>query len=392
MNDFEFFINTRIRYGIGLYKQIGDMVRGLNYSKILICTDRNIENLESFACMLKLLKQNKINFAVFSDIEINPTLKTIENVRDHFSNKNFDLIITIGGGGPIDVGKAASVALTHEGDLRDYIAGSSKEINKNVLPIISIPTTAGSGAEVSPVSVIVDGERQLKIGFFSEYLFPILAIIDPILYTTLPPKQTAECGLDVLSHSFDSFVSPFSNFYSQALSIKSINLVFNNLVECVYNGKNLSARGAMAMASVIALIAMYIGKGGATHTIGEPLGTLYKISHGYACGIAIPSMMEFLMSVCEENFIEIYKNINDYADPRDKKRDVAVECIKEIKKLIVDIGLDGLNSYIKSPDISLLSKYSIQHLAVDRIPRIVKEEDYKSIYKNMLEQDYLNYL
>jgi alcohol dehydrogenase class IV len=392
MDNFDVFIKTKIKFGINLHLEIGNIVKNLKFSNILICTDNNVKDLSFFNQIIDAFRAAKIDYDIFYDIGINPTLKTIADAKERYNEKKYDSIIAVGGGGPIDVAKALSIAFTHEGDINDYIAetsGAKKEIKENVLPVITMPSTAGSGAEVSPVSVLVDEKRKLKIGFFSEYLFPKIAVIDPVLYATLPPKATAECGLDVLAHAFDSYVSPYSNIYSEALSMKAVQLVFKNMQQCIYQGSDLDARGNMALASVIALIAMYIGKGGATHTIGEPLGGLYNIPHGYACGIAIPAMMEYLMPVCEDAFVQIYKNITEYADPRNKKRDMAAACLKEFEQLITDSGLKNLSSYILKPNIDLLSKYSIEHLAVDRIPRAVKEDDYKLLYEKIFGPDYL---
>ena len=390
--NFDIGIKTKVKYGVNLYQQIGKILLNHNFKNVLICTDQNIKKLNFFNEIVDLISKESINSSVFSEIEINPGIDTINKAKNYYKNEKFDCVIGIGGGGPIDVAKAVSIGLTHSGDIRDYIAettGSKSEITEKVLPIISIPTTAGSGAEVSPVSVIVDERRKLKIGFFSELLFPILAIIDPILYSTLPPKATAECGLDVLSHGFDSFVSRYSHCYSETLSLKAIELVFNNLKKAVFDGQDLNARGAMAVASIFSLISMYVGKGGATHTIGEPLGGLYNVPHGYACGIAIPAMMRFLKSVCEEKYIRIYKTINNIDFSYMKKREASDDLIEDFKFFLLDLNIKRISDYVPKPDINILCDFSINHLAVDRIPRMISKEDYKTIYDEIFSKEYL---
>ena len=390
--NFDIGIKTKIKYGVNLYLQIGKILLSNNFKNILICTDHNIKKLDFFNEIVDLISKEGIDTNVFSEIDINPGINTINKVKNIYKNENFDCIVGIGGGGPIDVAKAASIGLTHAGDIRNYIAeatGPKSEITEKVLPIISIPTTAGSGAEVSPVSVIIDENRKLKIGFFSELLFPFIAIIDPVLYSTLPGKATAECGLDVLSHSFDSYVSRYSHCYSETLSLKAMELVFNNLGKAVFDGQDLNARGAMAIASIFSLISMYVGKGGATHTIGEPLGGLYNIPHGYACGIAIPAMMNFLKTVCADKYIKIYKTIYDFNLPHLKKRELTNDLIKDFKLFITDLNLKSISNYISKPDINLLSDYSINHLAVDRIPRKITKEDYVYIYDEMFSKKYI---
>jgi len=388
---FEIDIKTKIKFGLNLRFEIGKILKNKNYKKVLICTDKNIVKLKYINEIFNSISDEKIYYKIYDGVEVNPTITTIVDAYNKFKKDSFNCIIGIGGGGPIDVAKGISIALTHKGNIRDYIAevnGQKKPILDIVLPVIAIPTTAGSGAEVSPVSVIVDEKRKLKIGFFSEYLFPVISLVDPVLYTTLPPKVTAGCGLDVLSHSFDAFVSPYSNSYSDALAIKSIEMVFNNLKTAVFNGKNLESRAEMAIASILGLISMYIGKGGSTHTIGEPLGGLYNISHGYACGIAIPAVMEFLLPVCRDKFITIFKNISNFFDPRENNSVVAHECIEEFRKLIIDIKVEKPLKVVNNPDIELLSEYSIKHLAVNRIPGVATKSDFVNLYKKIFNKNY----
>lgn len=388
---FEIDIKTKIKFGLNSRFEIGKILKNKNYKKVLICTDKNIVKLKYINEIFNYISDEKINYKIYDGVEINPTITTIVDAYNKFKEDSFDCIIGIGGGGPIDVAKGIGIALTHKGNIRDYIAdvnGQKKPILDIVLPVIAIPTTAGSGAEVSPVSVIVDEKRKLKIGFFSEYLFPVISLVDPVLYTTLPPKVTAGCGLDVLSHSFDAFVSPYSNSYSDALAIKSIEMVFKNLKTAVFNGKNLESRAEMAIASILGLISIYIGKGGSTHTIGEPLGGLYDIPHGYACGIAIPAMMEFLLPICKDKFITIFKNISNFFDPREENDVLANRCIKEFRKLIIDINIRSPLEVLSDPDIGLLSEYSIEHIAVGGIPRDMAKSDFVNIYKKIFDRNY----
>lgn len=185
-------------------------------------------------------------------------------------------------------------------------------------------------------------------------------------------------------------VSRYSNCYSETLSLKAIELVFGNLKKAVFDGQDLNARGAMAIASIFSLISMYVGKGGATHTIGEPLGGLYNVPHGYACGIAIPAMMRFLKPVCEDKYIRIYKTINDNIDfYYMKKNEVFYDLIEDFRIFLSELNLKRISDYVPKPDINMLCDYSISHLAVDRIPRIITKEDYKVIYNEIFSEEYL---
>ncbi len=388
---FEIYIKTKIIFGVDSRFRIGRILKNKNYQKVLICIDKNIIKLKYINEIFDNISGEGIEYEIYDGVEINPTIMMIMDACQKFRKYNFDCILGIGGGSSIDLAKGISVALTHEGNIYNYVSeieNQKKLITDAVKPIIAVPTAAGSGAEVSPVSVIVDQRRKLKTGFFSEYLFPLVAVIDSVVHTTLPPKTTAECGLDILSHAFDAFVSPYSNSFSDALAIKSIEMVFKNLKSAVFDGKNLESRSEMAMASILGLIAIYAGKGGSTHTIAEPLGGLYNIPHGYACGVALPAMMEFLLSDCSDKFAVIYRNINKSFNPEEEDEDLAKRCIKETKRLILDLGIDPPWKEISNPDIGLLSKYSIKHMAVDRVPREITRQDYVKLYEEIFGKSY----
>jgi alcohol dehydrogenase class IV len=322
----------------------------------------------------------------------NPDLETILDAAARAKGERVDCIVGVGGGGPIDVAKALSVALTQEGDLRDYIAytsGQKKPIDGRLLPVVAVPTTAGSGAEVSPVAVIVDREIRTKIGFFSERLFPELAVVDPALTVTLPPGPTAGAGLDVFAHAFDAFVSPTATLYTDALAKEAMQIVFRHLRVAVRQGDNLQARSAMSAASIMALLAIYLGKGEAVHTIGEPMGTIYDLPHGYSCGIALPAMMKFLLPVRGGELAEIYGLSGGLGALGEAVKDPGRASIEAVKRLIRDTGLPALHTVLAGPDLEALSQASAAHLAVDRVPMPITRLDYRRLYGEMLSPGYL---
>jgi alcohol dehydrogenase len=338
------------------------------------------------------LETAKVHHFVFDRVRENPDLETVLAAAARAKRERVDCIVGVGGGGPIDVAKALSVALTHEGDLRDYVAyttGQKKPIDGKLLPVVAVPTTAGSGAEVSPVAVIVDRQIRTKVGFFSERLFPELAVVDPALTVSLPPGPTAGAGLDVFAHAFDAFVSPTATVYTDALAKGAMQIVFRHLPTAVRQGADLQARSAMSAASLMALLAIYLGKGGAVHTIGEPLGTIYNLPHGYACGIALPAMMRYLLPVRGGELAEIYSLSGGAGPGRMEVEDPARGSIEAMRRLIRDTGLPALATVVPNPDLAELSEASAAHLAVDRVPMPITKLDYCRLYGEMLSPGYL---
>lgn len=393
---FEIIIPTRIHFGLHRSRKLGAILAADGCASALLCTDRNLVEAGIVQRIEESLASGGVRFVVFDRIRENPDLETVIEARQAAGSGGLDCIVGVGGGGPIDVAKAASVALTHDGDIRDYVAyttGQKRPIeDRKLLPVVAVPTTAGSGAEVSPVAVIVDRDIRTKIGFFSEGLFPRTAVVDPALCATLPPGPTAGAGLDVLAHAFDAFVSRKATAFSDALAKEAIQLVFRHLRTAVWQGDVLEARAAMSSASIMALMAIYFGKGGAVHTIGEPLGTLCELPHGYACGIAIPAMMEYLMPVCRQRFAEMLGLCGGDPGGEAGLRETgarAWQCLHEVTTLIHDLRLPALASLAPEPNLEELAAASSTHLAVDRVPMPILREDYIRLYSQLFGAAYL---
>jgi alcohol dehydrogenase len=390
--EFQIAVPTRIIFGVGKSRELGALLAERGYRSLAICTDANLIQAGVLPGIESSLREAKIGYFVHDQVKENPDLQTVLTAKRRAAEARPDCILGVGGGGPIDVAKALSVALSQEGELRDYIAytsGQKRPIGARLLPVVAVPTTAGSGAEVSPVAVIVDERIQTKVGFFSEGLFPELAVVDPALTVTLPPGPTAGAGLDVFAHAFDAFVSRKATAFTDALAKGAMEIVFRWLRTAVWQGDDLQARSAMSAASIMALLAIYLGRGGAVHTIGEPLGAIYDLPHGYACGIAIPAMMNQLLPVCRGQLAEIYGLRGSRQGYEQASGDPARACIEELKRLIRETGLPAPRTVLPNPDMARLSGASAEHLAVDRVPMPLGKADYLRLYGEIFSSGYL---
>jgi alcohol dehydrogenase len=390
--EFQIAVPTRIIFGAGVSRDLGTLLFQRGYRSVMVCTDVNLVKAGVLQGVESCLQAAKVGYFIYDQVKQNPDLEMVLAGKKLAQGRHIDCVVGVGGGGPIDVAKAMSVALTHTGDIRDYIAyttGQKKPIDGKLLPIVAVPTTAGSGAEVSPVAVIVDKEIRTKIGFFSERLMPELAVVDPALSVTLPPGPTAGAGLDVFAHAFDAFVSRKATLYTDALAKGAMETVFRHLRTAVWQGDDLQARSAMSAASIMALLAIYLGRGGAVHTIGEPLGTMYDLPHGYACGIAIPAMMKYVLPVCRGQLAQIHALCGSCGYERREAEDPGSACIAAMKRLIRETGLPAPSTAVSKPDIEKLSEASAAHLAVDRVPMPISRQDYIKLYAEIFSDGYL---
>ena len=393
MVDLSIYMGTRIEVGVGISDNIGIEVKNYGCKKPIIITDKNLVKLGLVEKICKSLDQNDIKYSIFDGISENPHDIDIEKGANFFKNEEGDIIIAIGGGSPIDAAKGISIKVTQPGKLRDYEIkkvmsfNENKELIKdNVIPIIAIPTTAGSGSETSPYAVITDTLRNYKMAVCSPFLYPKVALVDPLLMVSLPKSITAEGGMDALSHAIEAFISKPANPFGDAFAIESMKLINNNLITAVNNGDNISARENMAIASIIGGIAATLSDCVAGHCMAESLGSVYNIAHGLACGNVLPVILEYSLPVIKDKLLEISKAFNIYNNPTKDIDYYAKKTIDHIYNLISESGLRRLKEVIKEePDFELLSKKSMENVSVPSNPKKIGHDDFYILFKKLFD-------
>ena len=336
----KFFLKTELIYGAGSVNKIIEIIKHFN-KEIYILIDPALEKKGVWKKIDAQLKDNKINnYNVFYDVESQPTTRTVEEASEFFGFDNKGVLIAIGGGSTIDTAKAVSMKIAEPNNkMRDFF-GLEWEFSKPVMPIIAIPTTAGTGSEVTHTTVITDKETNVKMGIRHTKIIPKIAILDHELLSTIPPKMAAITGIDALTHALEAFICNIGTPITDAMSLSSIKLIFNNLKKFVSDPENNhTARENMLLASLLAGISITNAGVCLGHVLAAPLGVKYHLSHGEACAISILPILKYNFIACEEKYAEI-SEILDSTCFSFSYREKALHAIKLIKDFMDDLEIN----------------------------------------------------
>ncbi len=301
----EFSVNTRVLVGKNLVDSLGDLIKEHDGNKVFIVTDQGLIRTGIIDRITKILDKAEIKYQLFSEITPDPTSEVLTAGFDVFLQDQFDLIIGIGGGSSIDAAKGIAILDSNGGNIFEY-EGANK-IQKTKIPIIAIPTTAGTGAEVSASCVITDSENHYKVSIRSPYLCPKIALLDPTLITSLPPLIAASTGMDALTHAIEAYVSTNSSPFTDALALKAIREIAEYLPAFVARRDNLEAASHVLMASTSAGMAFTWARVATVHAISHALGGHCKVPHGIANAMALPIVMEYSLIGNLSKYKEIAK-------------------------------------------------------------------------------------
>ena len=300
---------TTIWFGENRYKDIQEACSSINIQNPLIVTDPGLLNTDLIE---KLNKSLKSQTKVYSDVQGNPTGSNVTNGVKVLLDGDHDGVIAIGGGSAMDVGKGIAF-LAHQTkplwDFEDIGDLWMKADSKSILPIIAIPTTAGTGSEVGRAAVFLNEETKKKKIIFHPKMLPQIAILDPILSLGLPKNVTAGSGMDALAHCIEAFSSPFYHPMAEGTAVEGIRLVKENLLEVYNDGGNVIARANMLVASMMGAAAFQKGLG-AVHSVTHPVNSLYNSHHGTTNGTVMPFVLEYNRSAIESKFDRLGRYIN----------------------------------------------------------------------------------
>jgi alcohol dehydrogenase class IV len=364
----------RTIYGVNSIEKLKEELSGINKNILLVSYKNAEKSMTFFPKIMDLVDSTGNNVFTFTEIEGEPTIQDVDIAAEFAKNNNVEILIAIGGGSVIDLTKAVSILLTNPGSIRDYQMSLRKIENKGV-DVIAIPTTAGTGAEVTKVSVITNNEEKIKKSILHPYLVPYLSILDPELIKDLPPGITALTGIDALSHAIEAYVSTLEIPFAKANAIKAIELIGKNLVESYKNPDNLNARMGMLIASYMAGLSL-IASVGAAHRLAQPISSVTGLLHSEAISIILINVMKVNREFCREKFREIALalGIGVYKNSLEEASKMAISQVQKIYRDL-DIKPNFSNYKIVSsvfPEIIGNAQKTTSHLIYN--PRPLNEE------------------
>lgn len=338
--NFEFSTASKIIFGNNSIEKTPEIIS--SGKNILLVTGKNTQRAELLAETLKQ-KNNKI--FIFS-VETEPTTGIIEEAVRMAHAGNCSIVAGLGGGSVIDSAKAVAAMATNKGSLFDFmeVIGAGKPLVEAPLPCIAIPTTAGTGAEVTKNSVIKSVEHKLKVSLRSDKMYPGWAIVDPVLTYSMPPSLTASTGMDALTHLLETFVSNQSNPFIDIICREGMRRISASLPKAFKNGSNLEARENMSMAGMLGGIALANVKLGAVHGFAGTIGGIYNAAHGEICASLLASVLEInIKAVREQSNFTLLEKFTEIARIFSGNAEATAEdCIESIKELVHELNIPGL--------------------------------------------------
>jgi len=378
---FSFTGAKKIIFGNGSFDTLADHIRELKAARPLIVLDRNLSKTGLKDRISEILGKNGFKSILFDkQVEAEPRLEVADEGAKAVRKGKCDIVVGIGGGSAMDAAKAIAVLATNEGKAEDYL-GLNKVPGPG-LPTIMVPTTAGTGSEVTFTAVFVRQNLMKKEGMNSPYLYPDLALLDPALTLTLPPVSTASTGIDALCHAIESFTSINASPMSEMFSLDAIQLISSNLRTCVHDGGNLEAREKVLLGSLYAGLGLANAGVGAVHSLSYPLGGKYGVSHGLANTVMLPHVMYFNLPGALEKFAVIAEAMGENVEDV-PLRESAYFAVEAVQSLIEDCGiyttLEDLN--IPEEDFPEIAKVAMTVTRpLENNPRKVTIEDAIEIY------------
>lgn len=331
-----------INYGRHAFKEVGKVGAELG-GRALIISDEMMDELGNVNAVQDYLSEENIDSSVYLGVESEPTDIYVAEALEKFKKEQCNMVISIGGGSCIDTAKAVAVLASNGGYIGDYMGGK-KIANKEPVPHIAIPTTAGTGSEATDATIITNTSNEVKMMIKQPAFMPVVAIVDPMLSLSSPKHVTAATGVDALSHAIESYISKRSHPMTDTMGLSAMKLITENILTAYREGDNLDAREAMSLGSLQAGIAFSNSSVCLVHGMSRPIGALFHVPHGYSNAMLLPAVLEFSMDSTIERLADLgrifYPEAKSYSD--DKAASTAVQAVKQ---LCADLNIPNLQSW-----------------------------------------------
>ena len=378
MNEFAFSIPQNIKVGAGSLSKLPELAKELGRKKAYIISGPHLSKIGMVAKCQAALSAAGIDSDCFTETEANPSTETVEKATEGFKACGADFIVAFGGGSPLDVAKAVAVLATFGGNIADY-EGAGK-VTGPIVPMIAIPTTAGTGSEVTAFSVITDHSRNYKLTVVSNYLLPTYAILDPELISTVPHKTAAACGIDARVHALEAYISLAASPFSDMFAEKALKLIGTNIRKYVADRTDMEACEGMMVGSLFAGIAFSHARLGDVHAMSHPVSAFFDVPHGVANAILLPTVIDFNMNEAAEKYCFIYNAISD--SPIDEKEFTPDMLGSEIRVLNHELGIPASLSEVgvKSDKFDVMADDAMKSGNIFVNPRKTTKNDILDLY------------
>ena len=378
-----FILNETSYHGAGAIKEIPTEVKGRGFKKCFVCSDPDLIKFGVTQKVTGLLDDSGIAYEIYSEIKPNPTIENVQTGVAAFKASGADCIIAMGGGSSMDTAKAIGIIITNPdfADVRS-LEGVAPTTNKCV-PIIAVPTTAGTAAEVTINYVITDAEKNRKMVCVDPKDIPIVAVVDPDMMSTMPKGLTAATGMDALTHAIEGYITKAAWELSDMFHLKAIEIISKSLRGAVANTPE--GREGMALGQYIAGMGFSNVGLGIVHSMAHPLGALYDTPHGVANAIILPTVMEYNAPATGEKYRDIAKAMGVEgvdAMTLDEARKAAVDAVKQLSK---DVGIPAdLNDIVKPEDVDFLAQSAYDDACRPGNPRDTSVAEIKELYLSLM--------
>lgn len=383
---------TEVFYGPDSLSRVGDTSTKFG-KKVLLISDNIIEKMGYVKTVTRYLEEEGLTVYPYLGANSEPTDTYVDEALDILKENNCDVIVTIGGGSCLDTAKAVAVVATNGGYIGDYMKGN-KIADVDPIPLVTIPTTAGTGSEVTNVTVITNTKENIKMMIKQTAFLPKVAIVDPNLTMTAPNKVTAATGMDALCHAIESYVSQIAHPMTRTFSLEAIRLILNNIQTVYDNGDDVEARSNMSLAAMEAGIAFSNASVTLVHGMSRPIGALFHVPHGVSNSMLLPAVLEFSKQDALNELADIAKLFlsEDQVDGKSIE-ELADETIRKVKELSHHLNIPNLKSWgIDENEFEA----SLDKMATDALnsgspsynPRVPSHDEIKELYRTCFSYDY----
>ena len=382
MRSFTFKVPQNVVFGRGALKQLPDILQTENAASVFLVADKGLQQVGLVDKTKAILAEKGIACQEFIDLSVNPTVGNVETATEAFKASGCKSIVALGGGGPMDEAKSVAILVTYGGKITDY-AGLGK-VPGPVLPLIAIPTTAGTGSEVTASSVITDEKTHFKMAIISYNICPTYALLDPELVMTVPRSVAAACGVDAFIHAMEAYVSKTSSPFTDAMGEHAMRMIGGNIRRYVASRDDEEAASNMLVGSMLAGLAFAWGKLGNIHAMSHPVSGFFHVPHGVANAILMPVIVEYNALADQGRYRVIYDSITQGA--KADEYFIPEMLVEELRNLNRELGIpEKLSDVGVTEDkIGVMAIDAMKSVNVVVNPRQTTIQDIEALYRKLL--------